>query len=171
MKKEATVILDQEEVFLLDDDDESEFFAPALKKPTVAPKKIDLANDKAVKEPEGIEVISVVWPEEKHGKQYLYDPHGETLEEGDVVLVPSYDKERDIDITREATVAIGNHRVDLKTVRRTPKKILEIVSRKADAIPPEQEEEQAESTPAETPEAVTESQKGFSRFFRWFIGK
>ena len=79
---------------------------------------------------EGVEVIGVVWPEHKHkNKIYRYDPNGEILEDGDVVLIPSRDVHSNRDIIRKAAVAHGNHRVDPEMLKHPLKKIIGIVHR------------------------------------------
>ncbi len=79
---------------------------------------------------EGMEVIDVAWPEhEKKNKVYKYDPDGEALEKGDIVLVPSYDKHQDRDIIRQAAVMQGNYRVAAETIRFPLKKIVGVVKR------------------------------------------
>lgn len=154
MKKDRIILLDDEEVTLLDDE-ENDFVTEEIKTRPFSSRKNLFSHETSGKKQDStanktrdIEVISVVWPEEKHGKQYLYNPNGETVEEGDTVLVPSYDKERDIEIEREATVSEGNHRIDPSSLRRTPKKIISVVARKQDSFPPEQPSEQ----PPEQPE-------------------
>ncbi len=81
-------------------------------------------------DPDGIEVIDVVWSEDKAKKKnYKYDPNGETVNEGDIVLVPSRDAEQNRDIVREATVSKGNYRVDPATLIHPLKKIIKVVKR------------------------------------------
>ena len=80
----------------------------------------------------GVEVIGVVWPEHKHkNKIYRYDPNGEILEDGDIVLIPSRDVHSNKDIIRKAAVAHGNHRVDPEMLKHPLKKIIGIVHRAA----------------------------------------
>ena len=112
---------------------------PVAEEPTVEPEPEiipepvveaePVAEPEPETEPEGVEVISVEWPESQ-GKIYRYDPDGETLGEGDVVLVPTRDKESDREIDREATVVWGNHRVDPATLKHPLKKIIKVVRRK-----------------------------------------
>ena len=80
----------------------------------------------------GVDVIGVVWPERAHkNKIYRYDPNGETLNDGDIVLVPSKDVHRNKDVIRKAAVAHGNHKVDPSTLQHPLKKIIAVVKRKA----------------------------------------
>ena len=119
-----------------------------------------------VEEPTGIEVISVVWSgKEKRGKFYLYDPDGETVEPGDIVLVPTFDQAKNREITREAIVAEGNHRIDPETLKRAPKKIISVV-RPQEAAPIEQPREEpivisSEVTTPEETANTSDTKKGF----------
>ncbi|MBO5416166.1 MAG: hypothetical protein J6A83_06005 [Clostridia bacterium] len=84
---------------------------------------------------DGVEVIEVIWPERpERNKTYKYDPDGETVNAGDVVLVPTRDVERDREIVREAEVAKGNHKVDPATLEHPLKKIICVVRRKATEV-------------------------------------
>ena len=86
-------------------------------------------------EKNGVEVISVRWPEHaKKNKLYRYDPDGEKLESGDVVLVPSKDLRTDKEFEREAEVAIGNYKVDPEEIKHPLKKIIRVVRRKAEEV-------------------------------------
>ena len=81
----------------------------------------------------GVEVIGVVWNErEKGNKIYRYDPNGEVVHDGDVVLVPT--KAREKEIVRKAAVAHGNHKVDPESVKHPLKKIISVVKRKVEDI-------------------------------------
>ena len=82
----------------------------------------------------GVEAINVTWPESPEHKSYRYDPNGETVEEGDVVLVPSRDEHSKKDIVREAEVTKGNYRVDPATLHHPLKKIIRVVRRKAEQV-------------------------------------
>jgi hypothetical protein len=88
-----------------------------------------------VDEPEetGVDAIDVYW-KERPEKSYRYDPDGNTVEEGDVVLVPTRDVHSDKEIVREAEVARGNYKVDAETLDRPLKKIIGVVRRKAEQI-------------------------------------
>jgi hypothetical protein len=97
---------------------------------------------------DGVEVVGVVWPErEKKNKVYRYDPNGEKVTQGDIVLVPSRDEAQSRDIVRKATVAYGNHKVDPEVLKHPLKKIIGIVKRKAEAaLMPKAEAEETETT-------------------------
>ena len=105
----------------------------ALHTPDIELKEIEYEKIEEVRADDGVEVISVVWPERAHkNKVYRYDPNGESLDSGDIVLVPSRDKERNRDIIRKAAVAEGNHRVDPSSLHHPLKKIIGVVRRKAE---------------------------------------
>ena len=93
-----------------------------------------------------VDAIDIFWEERSH-KTYRYDPDGNTVEEGDVVLVPTRDEASDKDIVREAEVARGNYKIDAATLDRPLKKIIGVVKRKAEQIftamitPPEEKED------------------------------
>jgi len=78
-------------------------------------------------------VIDIFWEERTH-KTYSYDPDGNVVDEGDVVLVPTRDVESDKEIVREAEVARGNYKVDPATLNHPLKKIIGVVRRKAEKI-------------------------------------
>ena len=80
-----------------------------------------------------VDAIDVFW-EERNGKTYCYDPDGNTVEEGDIVLAPTRDEASDKDVVREAEVARGNYKVDPATLDRPLKKIIGVVKRKAEQI-------------------------------------
>ena len=86
-------------------------------------------------EPEesGIDVIDVFW-KERPDKTYRYDPDGNVVDDGDVVLVPTRDEHSDKEIVREAEVSRGNYKVDPETLDRPLKKIIGVVKRKAEQI-------------------------------------
>ena len=86
-------------------------------------------------EEEGVEVIGVVWPERAHrNKIYRYDPNGESLHEGDIVLAPSRDVARNKDVVRKVAVAHSNHKVPAETLKHPLKKIIGVVKRRAEAM-------------------------------------
>ncbi|MBP3370708.1 MAG: hypothetical protein J6L85_08150 [Clostridia bacterium] len=105
--------------------------------PEPEPEPIVVIEPEPEPEPEGVEVIGVVWPEHKgreNEKIYRYDPDGEKLDKGDIVLVPSRDECRARDIVREAEVAEPNHYVDPATLKYPLKKIVRVVRRKAEEL-------------------------------------
>lgn len=94
-----------------------------------------IATIPAVEEQEekGVDAISVCW-KERPDKSYRYDPDGNVVAEGDVVLVPTRDIHSDKEVVREAEVSMGNHKVDPETLDRPLKKIIGVVKRKAEQI-------------------------------------
>ncbi len=80
-----------------------------------------------------VEVINVFWKERAH-KSYRYDPDGNVVDEGDVVLVPTRDEESDKEIVREAEVARGNYKIDPAELNHPLKKIIGVVRRKAEKV-------------------------------------
>jgi chorismate mutase len=124
-----------EPIVILNDVEEDEL-EEALHSPDIALEDIDYIDDEIIENiDEGVEVISVVWPEkEKKNKLYRYDPNGESVSDGDIVLVPSRDNAKNKDIIRKAAVAHGNHRVEPDTLQHPLKKIIAIVKRKAEDI-------------------------------------
>lgn len=86
-----------------------------------------------IEEEEGADAIDVVWAERPE-KTYRYDPDGNLVESGDVVLVPTRDEHSDREIVREAEVARGNYKIDPETLDHPLKKIIGVVRRKAEKI-------------------------------------
>lgn len=84
-------------------------------------------------EESGVDAIDVFW-KERPDRTYRYDPDGNKVEDGDVVLVPTRDEANDKDIVREAEVSRGNYKVDPETLDRPLKKIIGVVKRKAEQI-------------------------------------
>ena len=124
----------EEETLLLVEDVDEEKLAADIALPVVSLSEIDYQEDDDEEEEEGVEVIGVVWPERaKNNKVYRYDPNGERVTNGDIVLVPSRDIAQNKDIIRKATVAHGNHKVDPEHIKHPLKKIIGIVKRKAEA--------------------------------------
>lgn len=80
-----------------------------------------------------VDAIDIFWEERTH-KIYRYDPDGNTVEKGDVVLVPTRDEASDKDVVREAEVARGNYKIASATLDRPLKKIIGVVRRKAEQI-------------------------------------
>ena len=79
----------------------------------------------------GIDVIGVVWPEKpKRNKIYRYDPDGESVDAGDVVIVPTHDKSRGRDVIRKAVVAHKNHKISAESLTHPLKKIVGIIRHK-----------------------------------------
>jgi hypothetical protein len=80
-----------------------------------------------------VEAIDIFWEERTH-KTYRYDPDGNEVDEGDVVLVPTRDEHSDKEVVREAEVARGNYKIDAESLDRPLKKIIGVVRRKAEKI-------------------------------------
>ncbi len=80
-----------------------------------------------------VEAVDIFWEERTH-KIYRYDPDGNVVDEGDVVLVPTRDEHSDKEVVREAEVARGNYKIDADTLDRPLKKIIGVVRRKAERI-------------------------------------
>ena len=81
-------------------------------------------------EMEAIDVFLKKGSNETHS----YNPDGNAVEAGDVVLVPTRDEENDKDVVCEAEVARGNYKVDPATLDRPLQKIIGVVRRKAEQI-------------------------------------
>ncbi len=115
-----------------------EAISEALATPDVLLSEVDFVDeiDEAYEETEdkpGVEVVGVVWPERAHkNKIYRYDPDGETLRDGDVVLVPTKDASRNREVIRKAAVAHGNHKIDPELLSHPLKKIISVVKRKVE---------------------------------------
>lgn len=140
--------MEEETVILMENVDEEEL-AEAIAAPSIPLSKIDYDMDDDEDEEEGVEVIGVVWPERPtHNKVYRYDPNGERVTNGDIVLVPSRDAAKNRNIIRKATVAHGNHKVDPEHIKHPLKKIIGIVKRKAETalMPKEDIDPQANGT-------------------------
>lgn len=90
---------------------------------------------------DGVEVVGVVWPEKtKQNKVYRYDPNGEQLEKGDVVLVPTRDNHKDREVVRKVDVSHGNHIIEPDTHPYVLKKIIGVIKRHTEtALAPKQE--------------------------------
>ena len=120
-----------------------EELAEAMAAPDVELSEIEYEDeiDESYEGAEGVEVIGVVWPEREHkNKIYRYDPNGQTLDDGDVVLVPTRDAARDKIVIRKAAVAHGNHVVDPQILKHPLKKILGVVRHKTmNALTPDSE--------------------------------
>jgi hypothetical protein len=122
----------EEEPIILEEVD-SEELAEAIAQPDVELKEIEFIPDdddqfEVAPEEPGIEVVGVVWPEKaKKNKVYRYDPNGEILEAGDIVLVPTMDRHQGKEVIRKVAVAHGNHRVDPEHIKHPLKKIIAVI--------------------------------------------
>jgi hypothetical protein len=100
----------------------------ALESPDVVLEEIDYVGDNDEELDEGVEVIGVVWPEKPNrNKVYRYDPNGEILEKGDVVLVPTMDHAKKREVVRKAAVAHANHKIDPANHPYVLKKIVGVI--------------------------------------------
>lgn len=123
-----------EEVVILEEVNEEDL-AEAMAQPELNLDEIEIIPDDddqfavAPEEP-GVEVVGVVWPEKKKkNKIYRYDPNGEILNEGDVVLVPTWNNAQQREVIRKATVAHANHRVEPEHIKHPLKKIIAVIKR------------------------------------------
>ena len=127
-----------EESFIIEEGVELEDVAEAMASPDVLLDEIEYVPDDdedydGTAEEPGVEIIGVVWPERAHrNKVYKYDPNGEQLTEGDMVLVPTRDAARKKDVIRKAAVAHGNHRIDPELLKHPLKKIIGVIKRRAE---------------------------------------
>lgn len=80
-----------------------------------------------------VDAIDIFWEERTH-KTYRYDPDGNVVDEGDVVLVPTRDVQSDKEIVREAEVSRGNYKIDSAELNHPLKKIIGVVRRKAEKV-------------------------------------
>jgi hypothetical protein len=146
---------EEKELVLLEEVNEEEL-AEALEAPDVALSEIDYEEEEYEEVEEGVEVVGVVMPEkEQRNKIYKYDPNGETLTGGEIVLVPAADAEQNTEVIRKATVAQGNHKVAPEEITSPLMKIIGVFKRKAEeALMPkdelfEEEADAAEEIPAD----------------------
>ena len=124
----------EEEIIVLEEVNEYDL-AEAMAEPELDLSAIEIIPDdddqfEAAPEEPGIEVVGVVWPEKKKkNKIYRYDPNGEILNEGDVVLVPTWNNAQQREVIRKATVAHANHRVEPEHIKHPLKKIIAVIKR------------------------------------------
>ena len=125
----------EEEVVIHDESIPEEEIAEAMETPDVVLEEINYVEDNDEELEEGVEVIGVVWPEKANrNKVYRYDPDGEKLEKGDLVLVPTRDVHKNKEVIRKAAVAHENHRIDPALHPHAIKKIIGVIRRHADAV-------------------------------------
>ena len=122
-----------EEIVILEEINEDDL-AEAMAQPELNLNNIEIIPDdddqhEVAPEEPGVEVVGVVWPEKKKNKIYRYDPNGEILNEGDIVLVPTWNSAQQKEVIRKATVAHGNHRVDPEYIKHPLKKIIAVIKR------------------------------------------
>jgi hypothetical protein len=129
-----------EEAIIIEENVDMEELTQVMATPDVVLNEVDFVADNDVdyegtEEEPGIEVVGVVWPEKtKNNKVYRYDPNGESLTEGDMVLVPTRDAGKERDVIRKAAVAHGNHMVDPKDHPHTIKKIIGVIKRHVETV-------------------------------------
>jgi hypothetical protein len=137
-----------EDAIIIDENVDMDELNEAMATPDIDLSEVDYTPDDDVdyegnEEHPGLEVVGVVWPERrKKNKVYRYDPNGEILHEGDMVLVPTRDVARDREVIRKAAVAHANHTIDPEAHPHVLKKIIGVIKRHAEAaLTPEQNEE------------------------------
>ena len=129
-----------EQIVLFETDEVSadvieELIEEVAEAPTLSLDEIDYVEesepiDEYVETPDnpGVDVVGIVWPEKpKRNKIYRYDPDGETVEVGDVVIVPTRDASRNRDVIRKAVVAHSNHKVSPESITVPLKKIIGVL--------------------------------------------
>lgn len=122
-----------EEAVILDESVSAEAIAEAMAQPDVTLADIEFVpdDDDEFEKEDGVEVIGVVWPEKtQKNSVYRYDPNGEQLDEGDMVLIPTTDVARDREVVRKAAVAHANHKVAPEHLKHPLKKIIAVIKRK-----------------------------------------
>ena len=119
-----------EELTIIEEPEVEELIAAI---PEVEETVVAIHEAEEAEEEYGVPAIDVFW-KERPDKTYRYDPDGNTVEGGDVVLVPTRDVQSDREIVREAEVVRGNYKVDPETLDRPLKKIIGVVRRKAEKI-------------------------------------
>ena len=121
-----------EEPIILEEVNEEEL-AEVMAQPDIDLAEIEYIPDdddqfEVAPEEPGIEVVGVVWPEKAHkNKVYRYDPNGEILSAGDIVVVPTMDRSKGREVIRKVAVAHGNHRVDPEHIKFPLKKIIAVL--------------------------------------------
>ena len=129
----------EEEVRIIEEDIPEEELEEALATPDIVLEEVNYVEDddedyEGTEEEPGVEVVGVVWPERaKRNKVYRYDPNGEKLEKGDLVLVPTRDVHKNREVIRKAAIAHGNHKIDPALHPHALKKIIGVIRRHADA--------------------------------------
>jgi len=114
---------------------------PLAENPEIVEEKTELEVDEILasipeiteEEENTVEAIDIFWEEREH-KTYRYDPDGNEVEAGDVVLVPTRDELSDKDIVREAEVSRGNYKIDPAELNHPLKKIIGVVRRRAEKV-------------------------------------
>ncbi len=78
-----------------------------------------------------VEAIDIRW--EDDDRTYRYDPNGEVVDEGDIVIVPTTIGNIG-EVEREAEVARGNYRIPADEIKTPLKKIIAVVRRKMQSL-------------------------------------
>ena len=131
---------EMEEAIILDKTVDAEEINEAMAEPDVILSEIEYEKDdddefEAAPDEPGVEVVGVVWPEKnRKNKVYRYDPDGEQLQDGDMVLVPTKDAARDREVIRKAAVAHSNHRVAPEHIKHPLKKIIGVIKHRAEKV-------------------------------------
>jgi hypothetical protein len=128
-----------EEITIFEADDvQQEALEELIEAPTPALDEIDfddaseeIPDFEETPEHPGVDVIGVVWPEKpKRNKIYRYDPDGESVSVGDIVIVPTRDAHKNREVIRKAAVAHANHKINPETLSFPLKKILGVLNKK-----------------------------------------
>ena len=128
---DEVVIFEGDEVSEVDIEEMMEAPLPALEEIDFDDSTDPVSDFEETVEHPGVDVIGVVWPERpKRNKIYRYDPDGEQVNVGDVVVVPTRDASRGRDVIRRAAVAHSNHKIDPETLAFPLKKIVGVVHTK-----------------------------------------
>lgn len=137
---EVEEIVETEEIVEIEETEEVEEVEEIEElEPAVETENLEEAEDIIAAIPEaeeiegGVDAIDVFW-KERPDKTYRYDPDGNSVESGDVVLVPTRDEKSDKEIVREAEVVKGNYKIDPESLDHPLKKIIGVVRRKAEKI-------------------------------------
>ncbi len=124
---EETKALDEIEMIDTEQAVDADEIVSALAAPAVILSEIDYddEDDEDIITEDGVEIISVVWPERPHhNKLYRYSPNGVKFEPGEIVLVPTRDVKRNREVLRKAAIVHGNHRVDPSSLPYELKKVI-----------------------------------------------
>ena len=127
-----TIIEDAEVEIEAPEDEAPEVIATVEEEIEEILESIPEADEETVQD-NTVDVIDVVW-DERPDKAYRYDPDGNDVEVGDIVLVPTKDVHSDKEVVREAEVSRGNYKVDPETLNHPLKKIIGVVRRKAEKV-------------------------------------
>ena len=107
-------------------------YAPLDAEITELLESIPMVDEEQV-EAETVDAIDVTW-EAANNKTYKYDPDGNAVDCGDIVLVPTIDDETDKEIIREAEVLRGNYRVESASLDHPLRKIIGVVRHRATKV-------------------------------------